>query len=563
MKRFFSLLLALMLVMSLAVTAFAETTGGSTTNTVTLRVNGEHSGHTYVAYQIFKGDVTSQGVISNVSWGTGISNPEVLLQALKTDEVTIGNAQDPTVTTTLKNEFKDASNAADIATKMATWGDNRERINYFADFLYNKVHGESAKGFLSGTYETAVATTANPTIYEFTLEPGYYLIKDQDASVDADDHDFYTKFIVALTSDVTVAVKGTVPRVEKKVSNTLQDNYGSALTSQLNLTHYYELIGYLPSNIGDYTSYSYKFVDTLEEGLHFLKIEEVYLERTGGEKVYFYKYGETSANNWAPVTNSTGNVVTIEWENLKAEGFPPLVSSDKIIVKYSAKLTENAVVGEDGNHNEVKLIYSNNPHGEGTGTTVTAKTTVYTFGLKVIKIDSATKNEQTPTTLAGAKFKLYHEHGHENSTERLFAVVDGAGMITNWVTDEAQGTELTTDSKGLITVKGLKEGVCYYLRETVAPSGFNLLMRDIPVEITSYVTDDNGNITAVVYEADNIQQTITCTDGIITATVENKGGNTLPSTGGTGTTVMYIAGGILVLAAVVLLVTKKRMSGAE
>lgn len=565
MKKIISLLLCLLLVLSLATSAFAEDTTPSAT--VTLTVNGEKSGHTYVAYQIFSGTVTAANIITNVEWGTGIKNGEELLAALQADNTEIVNTQSPENKSSMKQEFSEVTDAMNAALKMQNWGANRERIDYFANFLYENKH-------LSETYATAAETAEGSKVYTFTnLAPGYYLIMDKKGTVDEDSHDFYTKFIVSLTSNTTVAVKGTVPSVTKQVSNNLDSGYTSHISNQLNLVHYYQWVGTIPSNIEDYDSYYYKFVDTLSEGLNFERWEEIYLLRADNTKITFYKYGEPKTA-YEPTLDSSLSAddreISVEWANLKAEGFPTLLSSDKIVVRYSAKLNEKAVVGQTGTKNEVELVYSNNPHDDNHGTTVPSEARVYTFGLQVTKIDGATKNQEIPSKLSGAKFKLYHNHIHNNDDGKetithMFAVVED-GMITNWTNVEADGTELETNTNGIIEVKGLKDNIGYFLRETQAPANFNKLERDIKIQITSYTIGTDNEVSSIVYEADNIQNKLTGSDaatGLVKATVENKGGGTLPSTGGMGTTVLYIAGGILVLAAIVLLVTKKRMTNAD
>lgn len=558
MKRVFALVLAMLLVLSLAATAFADTTN------VTLKVNGENTGHTYVAYQIFSGDVNSQHVISNVQWGSGITDGAALLAALKADNTPIVNGQDNTQVATMADQFADATDAASVALKMATWGDNRERIDYFADFLYRN-------GFLSGTYATATETSSK--VYEFSLAPGYYLIKDQDGTVSNTQHDFYTKIIIELTSNTTVAVKGTVPTVSKRVSTTLNNNYDDKITNMLNKVHYYQLTGTIPTNIEEYSAYYYEFVDTLSEGLDFVQFEEIYLLRNDSSRVYFYKYGDSSVSAALNPSMSTGldenRQLHVSWANLKAEGFPTLLSSDQIVVRYSAKLNEKAVVGNGGTENEVKLVYSNNPHGNDHGTTVPNEARVYTFGMELTKIDGATKNEENPTKLPGAKFILFHNHAPAEATGDpipVYAVVDANGMIIRWTETISEASELITDANGLITVKGLSHNQGYFLRETVAPSGYNLLGKDIKFQITSYTIGSDNKVSSITYEADGYSHSVTgdtATPGIIKVTVENKGGATLPSTGGMGTTILYIAGGIMVLAAIVLLVTKKRMANSD
>ena len=111
--------------------------------------------------------------------------------------------------------------------------------------------------------------------------------------------------------------------------------------------------------------------------------------------------------------------------------------------------------------------------------------------------------------------------------------------MVSWVTDIADATEYTSDAEGKVTAfTGLANGE-YTLIENTVPAGYNK------------AADVNFTVAANTYEAENLEQN---------ATVVNQVGSTLPSTGGMGTTIFYILGGLLTVGALVLLVTKKRMT---
>lgn len=570
MKRFFSLMICLMLLMSLVPTASADS------NTVTLTVNGDYSGHQYEAYQIFSGTVTTDDKITNVQWGSGITNGDDLLAELKADSFEIVNGLDKTQKTSMAKEFekipvdpdadpivyRDVISAADVAWIMASWQDGRERIDYFANFLYEK-------GFLN-TAKCKTPDTINDKTYIFNLEPGYYLIKDKNDSVD-DKHDFYTKFIVELTSSVSASVKGSAPKVTKSVSNTLNGTYVSQTTNAIGVLHYYEWRGTIPATIEYYDEYYYEFVDTLSDGLDFVAFEEIYLDKHNNNPYYYYQKNTVENDSTKPemsIDKDDDGKIYVKFDNLMADGFPSLLSSYEIVVRYSAMLNEDAVIGRDGTNNEVELYYSNNPHDDDHGKTVPSEARVYSFGLQITKIDGATKNQEKVTTLPGAKFKIYHKHEAESGVgeDLHFAIVNEDGIIEEWTTNEDLASILETNGQGLITVKGLKNKIGYWLREIEAPAGYNLLGRDIKVEITDYTIGADKNVSYIKYEVDGKKGELTgdsAVASIIDAVVENKGGRTLPSTGGMGTTMLYVGGGILVLAALVLLITKKRMANAE
>ena len=210
-------------------------------------------------------------------------------------------------------------------------------------------------------------------------------------------------------------------------------------------------------------------------------------------------------------------------------------------VKYTATVNENAVVGDVGNPNTSNVEYGE----EGKTTTTPDSTTrTYTWSFDVLKYANGDESK----VLEGAQFVLL------NNDKTKVATIVG-GKLTGWVNVPAAGTDgtitwpenttLTTNAQGKIDIAGL-DADTYYLRETVAPAGYNKLAEDVEVTITP--TEGNDG------------KTLTLTP--VTAKVENKSGSELPETGGMGTTIFYVLGSILVLGAAVLLITKKRMNAA-
>ena len=147
----------------------------------------------------------------------------------------------------------------------------------------------------------------------------------------------------------------------------------------------------------------------------------------------------------------------------------------------------------------------------------------------------------------------------------MYAIVNAAGKITGWTEDIDAATKLTTLADGLIKVEGLKDEIGYFLRETKAPDGYNKLNADIKIVIEDeYAANSTDKVLNFLkYEVDGKGTELSGADaapGEVSTKVINKSGTTLPSTGGIGTTLFYLVGGLMVAAAAVLLVTKKRMS---
>ena len=223
-----------------------------------------------------------------------------------------------------------------------------------------------------------------------------------------------------------------------------------------------------------------------------------------------------------------------------------ITQATTITITYSATLNENAKVGLEGNPNESKLSYgvADSTTGEPSGTTPPSKTTTYTWDMDVLKYANGDESK----VLKDAKFVLL------NSAKDKVATI-GNGKVTGWaaVPTVAEGatitwpanTVLTTGENGKIEIDGL-DADTYYLREVEAPAGYNKLAEDQVVTITgATVVEGTLSYTTVV------------------AKINNQSGTELPSTGGIGTTIFYIVGGVLVVGAVVLLVTKKRMGNVE
>ncbi len=149
-----------------------------------------------------------------------------------------------------------------------------------------------------------------------------------------------------------------------------------------------------------------------------------------------------------------------------------------------------------------------------------------------------------------------------------YVQVDSNYKVTGFTTDETKASTLTSNANGLIAVSGLEDRT-YYVKETKAPTGYNLLSNAIALTIAA--TTSNGQnwtnsvasdaLTALTLSVDGG----TAVDGdvnsgIVSTTITNTKGTTLPTTGGIGTTIFYIVGAILVIGAAVVLVTRRRVS---
>lgn len=553
MRKIASLLLALAMVFSLAISASAATVTNSTN-------------HPYKAYQIFTGtQADGSAALGDVEWGDDIDSSE-FLNALQSDD---RFKKDET------NIFASCTTAMDVAEALAA---NKETQSYALAFA--NVAAANLKTDATPVDIAAEATTTN-------LDAGYYLLVDSSTTIDEGDAKNSALLQVTNEGNITIDKKYTVPAPDKDITgvthlSTKTSFTGSeAVDAEFGDIVEFTLTGTLPSNYDDYEKYVYKFHDTLSTGLEYV---------ANSAEVYVVN-GETSTKLETGFTVSTtgcGNEeedgckcnLSISCDNLKAITGATINKDSKIKVVYSAKLTGTATIGEPGIPNTMYIEYSNNPNQTGDGASETGHTpedrvVVFTYELDVTKIDGKTPAEgETAPTLSGAQFVLL-----SSDQNKVAKVTDG--KLTEWVDVPTAGenNETTWDNASILTsgqdgkfvIKGLDSGT-YKLREIKAPAGYNLLTEDVTIVITATITsadDQDPDLTELKIQVDNG----TATDGakkddgsytgILAATVENNAGSTLPETGGVGTTMFYVIGGILVLAAVVLLVTKKRMRSAE
>lgn len=231
---------------------------------------------------------------------------------------------------------------------------------------------------------------------------------------------------------------------------------------------------------------------------------------------------------------------------------------------------DHAVIGKAGNMNSVTLKYTNDPNDNSNYTTnlgVTEADTAYVYCYKLVmdKIQTG-----SPTTkLADAKFRLYRSTG----SDFLYAKVVNGNLI-GWTTLEDKPADsasqddkdayaqsvLTTDSNGAFTVNGISSGT-YYLEEIDPPTTYNKLEDDIPVTVTASANQVSGVLDSLTATATHGgQANAEVNSGMITVTVGNTKGNTLPSTGGMGTTVLYLAGSAMMVGAAAILLAKKRFA---
>ncbi len=325
----------------------------------------------------------------------------------------------------------------------------------------------------------------------------------------------------------------------------------------------------------------------------------------------------------AGATQITVSIQDLLSFNVKADGWTPIpVTKDtKVVLTYTATVNSDAVIGvENGNPNYVKVVHSNNPNNSGNGSTTpppdnpnpvrpnavgeTPEAKVITYVTKLV----INKTDESGNFLPGVEFTLTSDDAGKvnvivkeefvedangeywklkvGTYTKQAPVPESEGVESNYddydsvTTKYKKTTTLSTDSivtenttvigtvddNGVVTFTGLGAGK-YVLSETKTLAGYNTI-EDIYFEITFAITnvdERKGTFTLKEYTDDTYATEVESpqisleSDNTYVSNIVNRSGSLLPSTGGIGTTIFYVVGGILVIGAGILLVTKRRM----
>lgn len=565
-SKLFAMLLAVIMVLTMVAPAFA-----ANENPHTITVSYAKDGHVYEAHQIFSGDL-SDGKLTNIHWGNGVDGPGII-KDLQSNE-------------NLKADFENVTHADEVAQILADYNEKGEnaKIEAFARVVAANLNENGEK---SGV------PVLEGNVYKYSINvkgDGYYIVMDFDEIAEGD---AATKYILRVLGDTEVTAKAEAPTLEKKIQegDKLVDVNNVSIGDKVN----YVLTSKVPS-MTEYNKYFFVINDTMSKGLTFN--DDIVVTIGGVALVEDTDYMVEVTENADGTTSFS--IIFKDFIKRKAQ------AGQEIKVTYSATLNEDAVIGEEGNPNTANLVYSNNPNVEDKpvnpdepgnpdkpgpdddnviGKTPDDTVVTHTSGLKLEKVD------QNEKPLAGAKFKIegtsvktviinenifaedengtYYrltdgtyteEVANDETKEKYESTTIKYKLVENVVettVTEKIVTEAWVNADGVIEFVGLGAGD-YTITELVAPEGYNILTQPINIKISfNAAATPKWTATQKVGDQDVALQK----DGnLFVFQVENKAGATLPTTGGMGTTIFYAVGAILVLAAVVLLITKKRVA---
>ena len=518
MKKILSLILALMMLLTLGTTAFAANDDGSIT------ITNATIGQSYAVYKVF--DLTYSG--ENVAYTYAKSgNTDAFYDALFSESspfalTAAGNAYNVSL--------KEGKTAADITTFLNGQMENltAKKVGATVEATSDSVKFDN----LPYGYYYITSTLGGTVTIDSTLKDVQVVDKNQEPTWDNGDNPGEVGPGKVITTEPNAD-----GAYEKLTENTV--NYGDTVNFSIAIN--------ATSHVGDQEVTYYYITDTLAAGFNAAENITVYV---GGNPIDTAGYTLTQNGNTFQVTVPH-----------KAE----YGANYKIEVTYSATVNNSAILANPGNKNTANFTYDTKAPGTPTPDprpTPTypeenkRETTTYVYALGIVKVDPK------GNPLKGAEFSVKDAKGND-----IYAKETTTPGVYEYCAAGTEGAvkQFKTDDNGVLVIKGVAAGK-YSVTEMVAPAGYNVLKDAKEVEavlkgtytttITTYL-DADGNVTG---EVSGTTKDYEASENVVGLVVVNQSGTELPSTGGIGTTIFYVLGGLLMVGAVVLLITKKRMS---
>lgn len=590
--------LAMLTASMLAITPMAA--AGMTVFAASITVNkvtDDGTNRVYKAYPIITGTLAEDGqTLTAMQWNTNISrtNLETALKAL--DSTAFSGFSG---TTTTPADF--ATMANNYVGEDDTKAQNLAKIFNDTNILPTTVGIELEK--------------AGDTYTKTGLDDGWYLIKDE-STLNENGNVFSANILEVRGNTPAITPKFSLPTLTKKIVE--GENRVDCNTAAIGDIVHYEIKTKVP-NVQGYNKYFFIVEDNLSGGLTYVEdsmnvsIKNVALSPDSDSNKSTSTVGEYFIEKTGGTSGANTHIKVIFENFLNYVKSNNLQAGDDITIKYDARLNEYANIVSTGtnagNPNTANLVYSNNPNHNYTGDTggnpdepgtndnafvgetPEEKVNTYTTAIRIKKVDQDGQPLKGASfTLEGTKLKSVRvvtgsqfeqandgtywklkngsytltdpsalsekEQNKYESTTQKYKKIPANATVLN-----AEGEPLkitaTVDDDGYLTFSGLNAG-SYTLKETGVPSGYNKA-EDIAFTLAAEVKDKDS---ATWTNSSNVFGRLD-SDAMFPTEIENVKGTTLPTTGGIGTKLFYIIGGLLVSGSLVLLITKKRMGAKE
>ena len=583
-RRYAQRICAVLLALAIALWSMALPLGSITqalaadddTTTYTITINNATAG-TYSAYQILTGTYTSSGALGGDA-AVNSSIQSALLAALTATESTTGeytitineSADSSTYSSGKSITFYDYDNLDSDGKASSTTVDYTDYALAYAvmcqleEIDSDGLEATFANNLAAQVSSNSVSATATATVYASDTTAsisvsatGYYLVTQTGSSTTNT-----SPILLDVTDEGGIADQksATEPTATKTV--TTDTTTGAAITynSDGTASITYSIEGTVASDIDDYSTYSYSFVDTLPAGITIgtsgssIKTDSVYIGSTNATSSFTMTSSGTADSDGVTTTTVTWSCTDI----LSVSG-ASVTSDTKITLTYTlticadelSVITSASTSDTGALVNTAYVTYSNDPNGSGTGSSSesTTEADINLYNLVVYKVDDES------SALSGATFSLTASNGYSQT----------ATETTVYDTDGSTVTAYT------FTFTALELGVTYTLSETTVPSGYKQI-QDVTFSLSETTqTSSDGSSTVTLPSATKTSDLSQCAtfvtdsndDNTVTVTIVNNPGNTLPTTGLSGRTLALLAGLLLIVVCAGLLLTRRRKATAQ
>lgn len=592
-------------------------------HTITISNTDQNVSHKYEAYQIFVGNLDAkENTLSDIKWGNGINAVGLITALQGTTESELADVK-TAVSSVNVNDSESVEGAAQIVAKAIEGFDSTTEVNVpagaidaFASIIAENLGAKANGGdFVEGDDGAYTATVVGD---------GYYFIKDvtedDDLNGGAGGSDTRSKYLLSVVKNTTIIAKdtGLVPDKNILIANG-EDPTGFIRlkdgTAAIGDEVTFEAKATVPNTVKYEKGFWFIMNDQLQPGFTFMEIKSI---KIGDDDFTNYeltvKTGEGAYGTYTKPTTTEEAVKAVGGQAIRVnfKGFKSFVEDNNaigkdVVITYTAVVNDDTTYGATGVENEVSFDYSNNPNhdydGDWTpdkndpmGTTPESKTRTYVTSLEIFKYhDNMEALPGAEFEITGQAFNIVLETGERfvvDANGAYWKLKDGSyttqdptaeGMNNTQYEDvdtkyrlETYEKEVKTpvdykvtvisDANGKINIKGLKPGT-YTIKETKAPDGYNNSDEEYTLVI-DWANPNAEGADSSLKKSGGFSLGTSSTEGwsmtedgvTFGINIENQSGSLLPSTGGIGTTIFYVVGGILVIGAGILLVAKKRMS---